>query len=76
MSKYFVRYAYDVINKVPQGIGWTYETTREEESCVLEMEEERVNISNIRDYIHDYEMNWRSNRPDVYGIDILVLNKL
>lgn len=79
MNKYFVRYAYDVTHKIPnaEGLGWVYATSREEESCVLEMEEERVDITEVRELVLRYELNHLGDRkPELYEIDILVLNKL
>lgn len=79
MSKYFVRYSYDVTNKVQRGdgLGWDYETEKVTDCCVCEISEERIDISEVRDYILSYEVNYLGDRkPDAYDIDILVLNKL
>lgn len=79
MSKYFARYSYDVSQKVPRGdgLGWSYESSTEEDSCIFEMDEDMVDISNVRQYIYDHDLKWLlDSRPDVYKILILTLNKL
>lgn len=79
MSKYFVRYSYEVSQKVPRGdgLGWSYENEKVTDVCVFEIEEERIDIHEVRDYIVSYELNYMGERkPDAYDIDILVLNKL
>ena len=79
MAKYFVRYGYDISHKIPNGdgLGWKYETDREESSCIFEMDDDLVDIENIQKYIYNYDLNWqRGNRPESYLISILVLNKL
>lgn len=79
MSKYFVRYAYEVSHKVPRGdgMGWNYEDVSYEYSCIIEMQEEDVDVNSIRQRIFDEDLKTHtSNPPDVNKIDILVLNKL
>lgn len=79
MSKYFVRYSYDVTSKVPRGdgLGWSYETEKVTDVCVCELDVERIDIHEVREYIRSYEVNYLGDsKPDAYSIDILVLNKL
>lgn len=79
MSKYFVRYSYNVTNKVPRGdgLGWGYETEKVTDSCVCEIDPEHIDISEVRHTVLRYELNYLGERkPDAYDIDILVLNKL
>lgn len=79
MSKYFVRYSYEVSQKVPRGdgLGWSYENEKVTDSVVCDLDETRIDIHEVRDYIVRYELNYLGDRkPDVYDIDILVLNKL
>lgn len=79
MSKYFVRYAYNSTEKIRSGntLDLEYETKRVEDSCVLDMDDERVNISNIQDYILDEELGYMGNHKlSSYEIDIIGLNKL
>lgn len=79
MSKYFVRYSYDVSRKVPHGsgLGWSYETETVTESVVCDLDDESIDIHEVRDYILRYELNHLGDsKPDAYGIQILALNKL
>lgn len=79
MSKYFVRYSYKVSGKVPDGsgLGWKFETLTLTESCICEMVEENLtSVYDVQKYIHDYELNYMSNRPDYSEIDIIAMNKL
>lgn len=78
-NKYFVRYSYDVLQKVPRGdgLGWSYENESVTDSCVCEIDPAHIDIQEVRDHIVRYELNHLGERrPDTYSIDILVLNKL
>lgn len=77
MSKYFIRFEYKTTHKVAL---LTYETTFEEEivteSCIAILDDTKLCIEYIREYIFNTELHYLTNKPDQYSIDIIAMNRL